>query len=207
MDGAALPTLDALLARLVETNRAAEELARQVLPAIKDVLERYVRHVLPQEMSAVQSKSFIRRRGGGDGGGGSGGVGPLESSLNYHNRRASLSPPPRGGFGDGLGTERRGRGAQRGRKMDSDSVVAGQAGQGLGGPSAASVAELIGAGLGEGVDLEVEITRLTDCIGKLPSHRSPALHPFRYSFPCFLEPQNFVTYSADVKYSAQASTF
>ena len=96
MDGAALPALAALLGRLVETNRAAEELARRVLPAVRAVLKNYVRHVLPNEVSAARPKAVAAAaaaaaaRGhfkGESGGGGGGGL--------HVSRRSGLAVTPR----------------------------------------------------------------------------------------------------------------
>lgn len=54
--GTALPAMCAVLEQLLESNRAAEELARRVLPAICSILELYVRQELPSEVAIVQAK-------------------------------------------------------------------------------------------------------------------------------------------------------
>ena len=59
-----LPWLHALLDRLIETNKAAEELAGRVLPAVRAVLKRYLTHILPRELKALQTASIRRRVAG-----------------------------------------------------------------------------------------------------------------------------------------------
>jgi hypothetical protein len=158
VDGVALPALHALLDKLVETNKTAEEIARRVLPAIQKVLERYVRHVLPREMSAVRSKAARSIRivkaalalGGGS-------AGPLEMSLNAARRRASMSPV-RGaaaavdGGGNTVGQR---NGKPRGKKLNSDDV--------LGNLDAWQLSESLPR---DDVDLDRDIFLLSELIGK-----------------------------------------
>ena len=64
MDGTVLPWLHALLDRLIETSKAAEALAEHVLPAVRAVLKRYLTHILPRELKALQTASIRRRVAG-----------------------------------------------------------------------------------------------------------------------------------------------
>jgi ankyrin repeat protein len=66
-DGTVLPALHTFLHQLVESKREVEELARKVLPAVRAIIERYIRNVLPREMTIVRAKlarlSSFRREG------------------------------------------------------------------------------------------------------------------------------------------------
>ena len=187
VDGVALPSLDALLARLVETNRAAEELARWVLPAVRGVLERYVRHVLPREMSAVRSKAATRslRASGGAGADAKGrGAGPPpESSSESRAQRQqglAIATAARVAFGNDPASEEGGRGAPRGGDGWTDPGGPGGP-PGLGGPPPPPA--MAWGGLGETADLERELVRLTDCISERPAQ---PLRPPEHSvsIPC-----------------------
>ena len=121
-----------------------------------------MRHILPREMSVVKSKAATRslRRSGG------GGFGPLESTLNAQRRRASLvamAAPQFNLNSDGADAGAVKREVPRGGKMDTKKSDMEWTGMGL---SGASVASVVGGGLGVGMDLERELSLLTDCIGE-----------------------------------------
>jgi hypothetical protein len=59
--GTALPAMRAVLEQLLDSNRAAEKLACRVLPAIRNILELYVRHELPSQVAMVKAKLTGRR--------------------------------------------------------------------------------------------------------------------------------------------------
>ena len=148
VDDAALPALTALLERLVGTNRATEELARRVLPAVRAVLERYVRHVLPREKSAAQSKAATRGHRKSENGGGRNGAGPLDSRVHASRRSGSVSPPRNAPPPRQLET----------RKMTSDDYLPNL-------PLMGRDAREPGSGAGDGADLEKEVALLIERIG------------------------------------------
>ena len=168
VDGVSLPSLDALLGRLIETNRAAENLAQRVLPAVRAVLERYVRHVLPREISAVQSKAATRRSRSISRAGSSSmdlkRVVPPETSKKNQRRRSNLrgaGATSRGVFGVAIGGEASANAPDRKaplHKADSDHNDKRLS------PVRTSLTSV--GGLVDSRNLEADIARLTDCIGK-----------------------------------------
>ena len=160
VQGSTLPSLHTLLDRLVETNKAIEELAQRVLPMVRVVVKRYVAHVLPMEMSAVRSKATARAHRNG-GSGSFEGPGLLDTQ------------PPRGGVGSGRlqargggksfddkSTKLRGAEAQQIRGMDAGSKRALR-----GGLDVAAWSLEASKGSGELLEWE-DASRLTELIGE-----------------------------------------
>ena len=161
-----LPSLHALLDRMVETNKAVEDLAQQILPAVRGVIKRYLTHILPRERTAVLSKAATRtlRRSSLAGSGSEKKV----VSQDVQGQRGGKRLQSKSGAGTLLpetGSGGKGRGASWKRKMNMSSLIMDPDG-----PFGTSGED---EEVEEGLGLNAE--RLTELIGEFPPEPLPCL--------------------------------